>query len=289
MTHASAAALHALARAHLSPEDAETWIGLLAPGLRLDSDPEAEGPLVGRLGGLPDLPADVPWPHWEGHGPLSFVATLDCAALSAAGDTGLALPASGALLLFHFDGRVDDGDAFVGPDEPESRPGARILHVPGDAVTATRPAPEELPPYPEAPLRGVPGLTALGGYDPRVRAAFGLPRVIGRDETHPLYAEAFTDALYELSQDVHRVGGHAAPIQNPVEWELAHGLLGPDTPWNDPATDAEAAAWVPLVQIDTDDRADMMWGDAGALYWLIRPADLAAGRFEEAGFTWQCC
>ncbi|MFD3645178.1 DUF1963 domain-containing protein [Streptomyces cyaneofuscatus] len=32
----------------------------------------------------------------------------------------------------------------------------------------------------------------------------------------------------------------------------------------------------------------MMWGDAGVLYWLIRPEDLAERRFERAMSTWQC-
>ncbi|MFF3723754.1 DUF1963 domain-containing protein [Streptomyces erythrochromogenes] len=49
-----------------------------------------------------------------------------------------------------------------------------------------------------------------------------------------------------------------------------------------------AAEWVLLAQSDTDEAGDMMWGDTGTVYWLIRPADLAAGRFEEAVFTWQC-
>jgi uncharacterized protein YwqG len=32
----------------------------------------------------------------------------------------------------------------------------------------------------------------------------------------------------------------------------------------------------------------MDWGDAGSLYWMIRPEDLTARRFDAAGFTWQC-
>ncbi|MFA7763935.1 DUF1963 domain-containing protein [Streptomyces sp. NRRL S-448] len=44
-----------------------------------------------------------------------------------------------------------------------------------------------------------------------------------------------------------------------------------------------------LAPIDTADEADMMWGNVDTLYWLIRPADLAAGRFDEASFAWQCC
>ena len=42
-----------------------------------------------------------------------------------------------------------------------------------------------------------------------------------------------------------------------------------------------------LAQIDTDDAADMMWGDVGTLYWLIRPEDLAARNFEASSFTAQ--
>ncbi|WP_297539925.1 DUF1963 domain-containing protein [Amycolatopsis sp.] len=41
-----------------------------------------------------------------------------------------------------------------------------------------------------------------------------------------------------------------------------------------------------LAQIDSE--GDMMWGDFGILYWLIRPEDLAARRFANALFTWQC-
>lgn len=29
----------------------------------------------------------------------------------------------------------------------------------------------------------------------------------------------------------------------------------------------------------------MMWGDVGTLYWMIRPEDLAAQRFDKALFT----
>ncbi|MFF9978099.1 DUF1963 domain-containing protein [Streptomyces erythrochromogenes] len=157
----------------------------------------------------------MPWPEGEGNGPLSHLASLDCAALTAAVNSGLALPASGTLLFFLFDGRLDDEDCMVYPSDPQTRPGSRVLHVPAD--------------------------------------------------------------------------GHPVPVQEPVEWEVARGLLDPDAAWQDSRPDDEAAEWVLLAQIDTAEAADMMWGDAGTVYWLIRPADLAAGRFEEAMFTWQCC
>ncbi|MFF3676217.1 DUF1963 domain-containing protein [Streptomyces sp. NPDC002120] len=68
---------------------------MLAPGLRLVH--AGDGPRAGRLGGLPELPADTPWPVREGNGPLPHIAALGCAALTAAGGAGLPLPVSGTL------------------------------------------------------------------------------------------------------------------------------------------------------------------------------------------------
>lgn len=32
----------------------------------------------------------------------------------------------------------------------------------------------------------------------------------------------------------------------------------------------------------------MIWGDCGRIYWMMRRADLAARRFDRAGFDLQC-
>ncbi|OLZ59295.1 hypothetical protein AVW11_26695 [Streptomyces amritsarensis] len=291
MTHAPAEALHDLAHRLLSPDDAARWIALLRPGLRLAH--AGDGAAVGRLGGLPDLRLDMPWPHWEGHGPLSHLMSLDCAALTAAGDSGLTLPASGTLLFFLFDGRLDDDDCMVYPSDPETRPGSRVLHVPADTPTRRHPAPAGLDPYPEVALTGQPGLSVPTSDAPNVRAAFGEVGDSLAWRRHPVNARPFDSALRALdthpSRSGHRLGGHPVPVQEPVEWEIARGVLGPDAAGQDSRLDDEAAAWVLLAQIDTDGAAEMMWGDAGTVYWLIRPDDLAAGRFEEAVFTWQCC
>jgi uncharacterized protein YwqG len=57
---------------------------------------------------------------------------------------------------------------------------------------------------------------------------------------------------------------------------------------HDPRVAAEQARWTLLAQIDTDDRAGMMRGDCGTLYWLSRHEDLARGQFTNTSFTWQC-
>ncbi|MGA5468820.1 DUF1963 domain-containing protein [Streptomyces arboris] len=84
------------------------------------------------------------------------------------------------------------------------------------------------------------------------------------------------------------MGGHAYSVQNPVEIEIAEAVLDGEASWEGPQLAEEAGNWVLLAQFGSEDAADMMGGDAGVLYWLIRPEYLAERRFERAMFTWQC-
>jgi uncharacterized protein YwqG len=51
---------------------------------------------------------------------------------------------------------------------------------------------------------------------------------------------------------------------------------------------AGATDWRLLLQIDTDDEAQMMWGDGGRLFFWIRDQDLLAQRFEDGWLILQC-
>lgn len=282
MTSNNEDALHELARAQLPADIAERWIGLFRPGIGLGSaDGSGAGRVVGRLGGLPGLPAGQEWPVWEGHGPLSFIASVDLGELPH-GSLDIDLPADGTLAFFYFDGQADDGAAQVYADRPESRAGARVVYVPADAAVAERPVPPGLTAYAEVPLVAWAETTAPYLWHPLVYREFGP-----MDDEHPLWDEDFKEALWDLGESRHRIGGHADPVQDEVETEVAHGALG-CPPWNDPRINEEALRWLPLAQFDSDDDAGMMWGDGGSLYWLIRPEDLAARRFDRAMFTWQC-
>ncbi|MFI1969607.1 hypothetical protein BLA24_15270 [Streptomyces cinnamoneus] len=280
MTDSTVDVLHALAREHLPADIAERWIGLLRPGVGLVKASGAD-PVAGRLGGLPELPEHEEWPVWEGHGPLSFIASLDCAALPPAA-LDIDLPTDGTLAFFYFDGQLDDGAALVAPHHPDTWAGARVLYVPQGVPVAERPAPEGIRPYPEVPLTARAETTAPYLWHPVVYEEFApMP------DDHPVFDDDFREALWESDEGAgHRVGGHADPVQDEVETEVAHGVLG--CAWNDPRLKDESLRWVLLAQIDSDDDAGMMWGDCGALYWLIRREDLAERRFDRAMFTWQC-
>lgn len=287
MTHGSSEALRALALRHLSAADAEKWLGLLRPGVRLDA---AAGPdrVVGQLGGRPRLPAGTDWPWWEGHGPLSLIASIDCAALPAEA-LGIGFPGDGWLLFFYFDGQLDDGEALVLAEDRESWAGARVVHVPAGEAVSERDVPGGLTSYPVVPLAARGEMTAAEPWHPQIRDTFAPGAPLGQRYDHPVCAQEFLDALWEFDDAVgHQIGGHAHPVQDPVEIEIAEAVLDGEVSWEDPRLSAEAGGWVLLAQFDSEDAADMMWGDCGALYWLIRPQDLAERRFDRAMFTWQC-
>jgi uncharacterized protein YwqG len=48
------------------------------------------------------------------------------------------------------------------------------------------------------------------------------------------------------------------------------------------------ADWLLLLQLDSDDDADMMWGDAGRLYFWINKNDLARRDFSKVWMILQC-
>jgi hypothetical protein len=186
-------------------------------------------------------------------------------------------------LFFYFDGYRRDADD-VAP-LLEDVEGGRVVFVPGLPVVE-RKAPEGLDPYPARDLFGevvatAPGRehilldqTALSSGDSLAEAAEEAdcpPDFLGTGVFDDLVATARGGGRE------HQVGGFAAPVQGAVENEIAADVLGD---YRDPRLAEEAARWVLLAQLDSDDEADMIWGDVGMLYWMIRADDLEAGRFD---------
>jgi uncharacterized protein YwqG len=268
----------AMAREHLPEEVAATWTSLLRPAAQLY--PAGAGDtVVGQLGGVPHLPEDAEWPWWDDYGPLAFVASVDCAHLPA---LDIALPDAGTLLFFYWDGQVDEGETTVGTWEPETQEGARVVYVPPGTPTTEATTPEDLEPYPVVPL-AARLVGSEPGYDhPATQRAFLTPD----DDSlafHPIADDDFVAALHEVRGFRHQIGGHATPIQSAVEHEITAMMTDDEDP-----RAADPDNWLLLAQIQSDGTANMMWGDLGTLYWLIRPDDLAARRFDAAAFTWQC-
>lgn len=277
-----------IAGQYLPPDIAARWLRLLRPAASLrHAGPGARVAAV--LGGQPTLPDSVAWPAWDEHGPLSFIAAVDCAALTAV-PLDIPVVRSGTLLFFYFDGQCDDGAETVGFWEPATLAGARVLFVSAGQTASPRECPAGIKPYERVELAAVPVVTFPSFEHPDLQAAFlspgeNLRQFLG----HPVNSEEFLQALSQRHAGPrHQVGGYAAPVQGPVEYEVAVAALGGRTQGNDDRVKAEQARWTLLAQIDSDDRAGMMWGDCGALYWLSRREEMTDAHLPPTSFTWQC-
>ena len=276
-------------RRYFSPADAQTLTRLLRPAFHLRALEPGEA-RVGYLGGDPELPADLAWPIWEGHGPLYFVAALDCSRVPTE-HLDIPLPTAGTLLFFYFDGLGENTVAYNDPDSVIN--GTRVLYVPPGTETAPRARPDAAAPYPRLDLAGELIPTIPDNGNPALIAAFGDPDdpvdYVEYPTTDP-DGTGFWEVLTAFRRDHsphHRIGGYALPLQGQVEPEGAQVFHPGDDEQDANARKDTAAQLVLLAQIDSDARTAMGWGDAGRLYWLIRRDDLADGRFDRVTFTWQ--
>ncbi|MEU1183529.1 YwqG family protein [Streptomyces sp. NPDC005820] len=246
--------------AQLLPEEAaRRWTALLRPCLRLRRATEGER-TVAVLGGTPDLPAGTGWPESPDAGPLSFVASVRCGTPVFAG-----LPPTGTLLFFY-------------ADDPEAVAAARVLYIPEGTPVSPAPPPPGLEVSPPVELTAEAEESAPDLWLPGSREA--LLGDADRPWPHPRETPAelrlFLRAFARLRTRIgHQLGGHPVPVQGPVEYEVADG-------------DQDTGRWLLLAQFDSDTDAGTSWADGGTLYWLIRPEDLTAHRFDRARFTVQC-
>ena len=280
-------------RQFFSAENAKKWVELLRPGFHLREQNEGE-PLVGYLGGEPLLPADVAWPRWEGHGPLSFIAAVDCGEIPV-DELDIPVPNDGMLLFFYYNGVGDDAVQYLDPDSITG--GTRVIYVPeGSADVSQRPVPEGLEAFPRIMLTGELIATAPDNENAALVAAFGdadADPTADDDYTEFPYTDdgdGFYDALTTFRRDHsphHRVGGYSLPKAGSVAKEASHAVAPGDDDAAKAARRELLSELVMLMQVDSDGRAAMEWGDTGRLYWLIKRSDLEARDFGKATFTWQ--
>lgn len=277
-----------LAHRHLPQDVVPRWLALLRPAVRLAVAQPGET-LVAQVGGRPRVSADFEWPVWEGYGPLSFIAEVDLTELTAF-DLDLALPPEGRLLAFYFD---VESESFAGPlvgSNEASQAGARLLHVPATTESDSEcPAPAGTTEYPTQRLTGWPLITFPHAEHPVLEREFGSSDDPEAVDAHAVDEFFYSDDLADFTGEVlgHRLGGWPAHFQGPIEYWPAQSALD-TTDFGDQVT-TEAMKWRLLLQIDSDDISEMMWGDVGTLYWLVRTtAEEPAGDLRSVSFAWEC-
>lgn len=232
-------------------------------------DPHA-GPGT-RVGGYPVVPKGFGWPM-KNDRPLEFILQLDCAELNAvvAGAGGPSPYPAAGLLSFFYDnvhwGYDQKDEGFV-----------RVFHFPDRAVLVPleppefeqtswfgfRKSPAALEPYRVCTLRFVRKLSLPSLERGRLSLA----------------NEADEESYYELlatTEPFIQLGGWPIAVQSDdMEEEVARLL-----------SRGNADDWELLLQVGDSAGTNMMWGDAGKLYFWIHKEDLAASRFDR---VWLIC
>ncbi len=249
------------AGAALSPYDARARLKRRArPTLLLVP---AKRPGFSRIGGLPELPAGLPWPVGA-DGPLAFVAQVDLATFQVHGRMSW-LPEHGRLYLFFDDAKSGSADC-------------------GKVLYTTEPPGEPR----EAPSR-LPQNRRFAGREVGFMRFTSFP---SPDWLESDWSDAADWENWALAKEAdfgdeieHRLGGYPTEIQfgqMAIECEyLWRGLIRDHA---EPAPESlrrAARQWRLLLQIDSDPALNMNWWDAGRIYFFVRARDARRGDFSK--------
>ena len=234
-----------------------------------------------HVGGQPGLTPGAVWPSHEGT-PLGFLARLSLADIHAVQPMPW-LPDSGALLFFY------DIEQQPWGFDPADRGGWSVLHVDDLQLPAVAPAATSSV-APTVPFRYV-------RFDP-IQSRPSQER----DEVAILKLnDAESEELMRISDapfangPKHQVGGFPSPIQSD-EMEVEAQLASNGVYWGDGSGDPVkraalapgAAEWRLLLQFDSDEHLDLMWGDSGTIYFWVRAQAARRGDFQDAWLVLQC-
>ena len=237
-----------------------------------------------KIGGVPHLPADFKWDLFSGK-PLAFLAQINLEQAAEYDTQGL-LPKTGMLYFFH-----EGGDAVWGFD-PKDKGGFRAVYYSGDTSELKAvPLPDDLEDY----LKFSPCRLQFSSEKSYPSNLYDFNDVFfGPDESED------NDIFYDIAAEdsgriIHKLFGYPDLIQNDIFLEcqlVSSGLYcGDPGGYNDPrAKELKKGVqdWMLLFQIDSDDNADMMWGDAGRVYFAIKKQDLLSGNYDGVWSVLQC-
>lgn len=194
-----------------------------------------------KFGGDPDLPSGRAWPLGRMRRPLSFLAQIRLADAARVAQAGV-LPASGWLWFFADTASTrTEIDCAVLFDEGADQ-ALRSVPAPADSRT------------------GIPAVDVFVERRMQLRTMIGVPEVpppgLSQDEREAYWSLINPEGI------IHKLGGEPNRVQQPV----VH-------------TTGNRARGAMLLQLDSDRRLDMQWGDNGRLFFVLPEASLRKASF----------
>jgi len=259
----------------------ELFKPLIRSKIDIDLFPETEGNIgVGqsKIGGRPDLPLECAWPKTDAGKSLAFVAQLNCEQTSTYDKESL-LPKQGIISFFYC------ADQAAWGFDPKDKDRFKVIYTEDLSKLKRIEFPDDLEEY----VRYSPNSVKFD-------KSLSLPGW-EHDCIDEILTDPEIDSYMELSRgSENQVFGYADCIQRPMELEcqlVTNGLFcGDATGYEDPKRkelEAGSKDWTLLFQLDTEEeKAEMMWGDGGKLYFWIRKEDLKAKNFDKSWLVLQC-
>ena len=232
-----------------------------------------------QFGGTPMLPDGFEWPERDGE-PLRFIARIELEEMHGA----LAfdwLPSTGALLFFY------DVENQPWGFDPNDRGSFQVVHIPAATIETACDNPCDIV-LPHVNI-GFRRIMSLPSWERTEIGALDL-------------SDAESDAYIELIEaryggaPQHQVGGFPVNVQgDEMELEcqlVSSGLYcGDDSGYRDPRAEGlapGAGEWRLLLQVDSDEALEIMWGDLGKIYFWVRESAAREGDFSNTWLILQC-
>jgi uncharacterized protein YwqG len=226
-----------------------------------------------RVGGLPDLPPDIPWATDRKGSPLSFIAQINCRELKPY-DLDNLLPDAGLLYFFY-----DAEQEAIGVD-PKDREKFKVVFYDGP-FRNLGPAtfPEDLPDYGQFDECAITFKSSLSLPD--APENWGVSLSQAETQKYIQLQNQYQESLY------HKMLGYANPLQNSMELDcqlVTNGIFIGNTSGfrGRRRTELEKTMgeWRLLLQLHSDDFPGMIWGEEGRLYFWIKAMDLKNRNFK---------
>lgn len=236
------------------------------------------------LGGTPLVRSAIEWPKRNGKS-LGFIAQLNLGEINKEQHIAW-LPSTGRLLFFY---DVEDWPWGISPDDKD---GWAVLYENGAGEPYSLETPSDLnKEYSVAPVKYV-AAEAFTSYPDLDRIDF---EEIGLSEEDEDEYCAFIEEHYG-DEPRHQIGGFPSSLQSDTmedECQLLSEGISCET-----AEDYNSEAvrrllkqendWRLLLQFDSDDDIEVMWGDMGMLYFWVRESDARNCIFSNVWMFLQC-
>lgn len=239
-----------------------------------------------KLGGRPDLPKDINWFEFEGKS-LSFIAQINCLEVSDF-DIEKKLPNTGIIYFFY------DSNQETWGFDPKDKGNFKVYYYDGNIENLEH---KEIPP-------DLDSYSIFKSCSISFKNELSIPDFDSNILSEALNNEKkdYYDYYYELDEDIfkddytiNKLLGYSNNIQGDMELQcelVTNGLYcGDSSGYENPKAETlreNIKDWQLLLQIDSNDEAEMMWGDAGRLYFWIKKIDLENKNFENTWFSLQC-